>query len=53
MKKSELFQMRVTLDWLAQIDAWRSQQPDLPARAVAIRRLIEKALDQRTPSKPE
>jgi hypothetical protein len=49
MKKSELFQMRVTLDWLAEIDAWRRQQPDLPTRAGAIRRLIQKALHQHCP----
>ena len=30
--------------WLAKIDDWRRQQADLPSRAEAIRRLVEKGL---------
>lgn len=33
--------MRVTPDFLAQIDEWRRHQPDIPPRAESIRRLIE------------
>jgi hypothetical protein len=36
--------MRVSPDWLSTIDEWRRQQPDLPSRAEAIRRLVDKAL---------
>ena len=43
-EKTRPYQMRVTEEWLATIDAWRRQQPDLPSRAEAIRRLVEKAL---------
>jgi hypothetical protein len=41
---SERFEMRFTADLLGQIDEWRRQQDDLPARAEAIRRLIEAGL---------
>lgn len=30
--------------WMEKIDAWRRAQPDIPARAEAIRRLVEKGL---------
>ena len=40
-----VFQMRVTEGFLRQIDEWRRQQPDLPPRAEAIRRLIELGLE--------
>ncbi len=43
-EKSQPFQMRVSPDWLSTIDEWRRQQPDLPSRAEAIRRLVDKAL---------
>jgi hypothetical protein len=38
------FQMRVTDDFLRQIDDWRRVQPDLPSRSEAIRRLTELGL---------
>jgi hypothetical protein len=38
------FEMRATEAWMRLIDDWRRQQPDLPSRAEAIRRLVEKAL---------
>ncbi|SDD58639.1 hypothetical protein SAMN05444678_11688 [Sphingomonas sp. YR710] len=30
--------------WMETIDEWRRKQPDLPPRAEAIRRLVEKGL---------
>lgn len=42
--QTERFQMRVSPDFLAKIDDWRRQQPDLPNRSEAIRRLVELAL---------
>lgn len=38
--KTHPFQMRVSPEWLAKVDAWRRTQPDLPPRAEAIRRLV-------------
>jgi hypothetical protein len=43
-EKTHPFQMRVSPEWLETIDNWRRQQPDIPSRAEAIRRLVEKAL---------
>jgi hypothetical protein len=43
-EKNHPFQMRVSPDWLATIDDWRRKQPDLPSRAEAIRRLVDKGL---------
>lgn len=43
-EKTRPYQMRVSDEWLATIDEWRRKQPDLPARAEAIRRLVEKGL---------
>jgi hypothetical protein len=37
---------------LAAIDEWRRQQPDLPTRSKAIRRLVEIALASTQPQKP-
>jgi metal-responsive CopG/Arc/MetJ family transcriptional regulator len=42
--KSERFEMRISAELLARVDDWRREQPDLPARAEAIRRLIELGL---------
>ena len=41
---SERFEMRFPTDLLREFDDWRRAQPDLPARAEAIRRLIEAGL---------
>ena len=43
-EKTRPYQMRVTEEWLAIIDEWRRKQPDIPSRAEAIRRLVEKGL---------
>ncbi|WP_164549749.1 hypothetical protein [Altericroceibacterium xinjiangense] len=43
-QKSVAFQMRVSPEWLETIDDWRRKQPDIPSRAEAIRRLVEKGL---------
>lgn len=44
LKNDTPFQMRTSEDWLRKIDDWRRKQPDLPSRAEAIRRLVEKGL---------
>jgi len=43
-EKSGRFEMVTPPGWMDKIDAWRRQQPDLPPRAEAIRRLVEKGL---------
>ena len=40
------FLMRVDEEFLRLIDEWRRAQPDLPARAEAIRRLVKKGLER-------
>jgi uncharacterized protein len=42
--KSERFEMRLDPAAVERIDAWRREQPDLPSRTEAIRRLIELGL---------
>jgi hypothetical protein len=37
--------MVVPLDWLAQINAWRRSQPDMPNVSEAIRRLVLMGLE--------
>lgn len=44
-EQTERLQMRVSLAFLKRIDDWRREQPELPSRAEAIRRLVERALD--------
>ena len=44
------FQMRVSEDFLRRIDDWRRRQPDILARAEAIRRLIDQGLENGTAS---
>ncbi len=46
--KTERFEMRLDEDIIARVDRWRGEQNDLPSRAEAMRRLIERGL-----SKPE
>ncbi|MCG5241404.1 hypothetical protein ACIU1J_27695 [Azospirillum doebereinerae] len=43
-KKTQLFQMRVSPEFLEQIDEWRRRQPDIPSRAEALRRLAERGI---------
>jgi hypothetical protein len=38
------FEMRVEEDFFTSIDEWRREQPDLPTRAEAVRRLVEQSL---------
>jgi len=38
------FQMAITEEMRSSLDDWRRQQPDLPSRLEAVRRLLEKAL---------
>ena len=42
--KTERYEMRLDEDLLSDINAWRARQGDVPPRAEAIRRLIEKGL---------
>lgn len=44
MPKTARFEMRIDPETIARIDDWRRQQPDLPARAEAIRRLVDLGL---------
>ncbi len=41
---TERFEMRATRRWLAALDDWRRNQPGLPSRGEAIRRLVDTAL---------
>lgn len=41
---TERFEMRLDQDILRAIERWRAEQPDVPSRAEAIRRLVESAL---------
>jgi hypothetical protein len=43
--KETTIQMRVSAAYLKSVDEWRRQQPDLPSRSEAIRRLTAIALD--------
>ena len=43
--KTERLELRVDSEFLAKVDEWRRGQPDLPPRAAAIRRLVEKGLE--------
>ena len=47
MKKPEpmlRFEMKAPTDWFDRLDNWRRTQPDLPTRAEAIRRLVDKGI---------
>lgn len=44
VKHKHPIQIRASDEFVAAIDDWRRQQPDLPSRSEAIRRLVEKAL---------
>jgi uncharacterized protein YfbU (UPF0304 family) len=42
---TERFEMRLDQDTLRAVDSWRTKQSDLPSRAEAIRRLVERSLE--------
>lgn len=42
--KSVRLQMVITPSQVRRIDDWRKEQPDLPSRSEAIRRLVDAAL---------
>ena len=44
LANDRVFQMRTSEEFLRAVDDWRRQQPDLPSRAEAIRRLVEAGL---------
>lgn len=46
-QSGEMVSTRIQPDLLAEIDAWRSTQPDLPSRPEALRRLAAEALARR------
>lgn len=41
------FQMKVPEEFLVMVDEWRRQQPDLPSRAEAIRRMVAMVVGKR------
>jgi hypothetical protein len=45
MVDSERFEMRISPELLAEIDAWARAQPDKPPRATAVKRLIAMSLE--------
>jgi hypothetical protein len=49
--ESEAVNVRFLSSDLSRIDDWRRQQPDLPGRPEAIRRLVEQALDSQPKKK--
>ncbi len=49
-QNSERFEMRLDLHTLQRLDKWRADQPDLPSRAAAIRRLMDAGLSMGQPS---
>jgi hypothetical protein len=46
-RKGRPLQLYATDEFLALIDEWRRQQPDIPNRSVSIRRLVDQALKGR------
>ena len=46
------FQMRASDEWLAALDDWRRQQPEIPSRADAIRILVNRAIELDKKRKP-
>ena len=51
-EQTERFQMRVSPTFLRLVDDWRRKQPDLPSRAEAIRRLVERGIKAPEKSSP-
>ncbi len=48
---TDRFEMRAPSAWLKAVDEWRRNQPDIPSRAEAIRRLVDAQLKRRERSK--
>jgi hypothetical protein len=42
-----MLQPRLSDEFLEKLDDWRRQQPDLPSRTEALRRLVEQALSSK------
>jgi uncharacterized protein len=49
--KTERFEMRIDEELLARLDQWRAQEPDVPNRTEAVRRLLEAGLANASPRK--
>lgn len=47
IRMDHVLQVRCNDDFLTQIDNWRRQQPDLPSRAEALRRLATLSLKRK------
>jgi hypothetical protein len=47
MTTSPIFQLRIRPEFIRQIDEYRRQEPDIPPRAEAIRRLCRRALAEK------
>ena len=45
MVERERFEMRISRELIAEIDAWAKAQPDNPPRSTKVNRLIAMALD--------
>lgn len=45
-KKDQRIPIMMSVPEVERIDQWRAKQPGIPARAEAIRRLVDKALDE-------
>ena len=45
MVESERFEMRISPELIAKIDAWAKAQPDNPPRATAVKRLVAMAIE--------
>ncbi len=43
--KNQILQMRVSKEFLTEIDQWRREQEDLPPRAEAVRRLVKTGIE--------
>lgn len=50
--KSTRFILSVSPDWLDTVDEWRRQQPDIPSRAEAVRRLVDLGLNRSAGTDP-
>lgn len=44
MPKDERFELRATIAWLSEVDAWRDAHPDRPSRGEAVRQLVRMGL---------